>query len=80
MATLQREALTAIVQDDAGFRRYETGAEAVEDRIDEAHGITVFIDNRDVDGVAMKRHLEIRKVGEGARQIDPGRQVAGEVF
>ena len=70
MTALQREALAAIVEDDAGVRRNEAGAEAVEDRVDEADRIALFVDDRDVDRVTMQRHLEIWQFGQCPGQVD----------
>lgn len=78
MTGFNREALAAIVQYNARTWRHEARAETVEDRIDEAHGIAVTVDDRDIDGVAMKRHFERRQVGQRFLQVDHRREPVGQ--
>jgi len=44
-----------------------------------AHRIAVLIDNRDVDRIAVQRHLEVRQVGQGMTKIDHLGQAFREV-
>jgi hypothetical protein len=65
MVWVERKALAAIVQDDPLQGRNQAGGEAVEDRIDEADGIAIPVDDGNVGRVAMARHLNCYLVGKG---------------
>jgi hypothetical protein len=58
MARHEREALSAIMEQDAGARCHRPAAVLAEKRIDEADGIAVAIDNAEIDGVAVLGTVE----------------------
>ncbi len=66
------------MQHHAGARRDKAGAETVEDRVDEADGIAVAVDDGDIDRVAVQRHFEDRQVGAGLTQVDHAGQPVGK--
>ncbi len=46
MRRIDHEAGAAVLHQDAGFRRHAAAAEAVIDRVDEAHRVAVLVDRR----------------------------------
>lgn len=72
------EALAAILQHDAGARCYQPRAETVEDRVDKADGVAVLVHDGDLDGVAVRRRLERRQVGQRSAEVDHTGEPVGE--
>ena len=73
MAAFEGEAQSAVLHQDPGAFRDDAAAEGLIDRVDEAAGVAVAIDDRERDGVAVgcKRALSRRRqVAKGALVVD----------
>ena len=80
MAGLQAEARATVLEGDAEFFRCDAGAEAPEDRIDQADGHTVTVNDGDVDGVFVHRFGQRFGGGHGAFGVDEGGEFRGRLF
>jgi len=66
---VEHEALGAVVQHYPGARRHQAAAEVEEQGVDEAAGVTVLVDHRDVDRALVPGR------GEGGQWLAPARGV-----
>ena len=73
MARSEREATTAILENDTGPRRHEARAERAVETIDEGDDIPLPIGNHEVDGVASRPDARLGGLC-GPTGIDAGRQ------
>ena len=75
MAGLQDESLAAIVQKHTGPRPGDAAAKAVKQRVDEAAGIAVLVDDRQVDRIRMTRQHDVARWHDRPLRIDGGDQI-----
>ena len=73
MARSEREATTAILENDTGPRRHEARAERAVETIDEGDDVPLPIGNHEVDGVASRPDARLDGLC-GPTGIDAGRQ------
>ena len=73
MTALEAEAHASILHEDAGALRDNAAAEGLIDRVDETAGVSVAVDDRERDRIAMRRERALsrrRQMGKGALIID----------
>src|SRR5207247_3537456 len=63
------EQRTAILKDNAGIASYKTGTEITKQTVDKRNGIAVFIDDRQIDRIAVLRKTGSSR-GHGSIPID----------
>ncbi|MDR6756362.1 hypothetical protein J2Y48_001652 [Mycoplana sp. BE70] len=73
MTLIEPEAAAAVLENDPGARAYDSASERMKRRIDERDGVSLAIDNRDVDRVAI-RQGDIGQIGHRAVALDRGRE------
>ena len=54
MSAFQPEAEAAVLQHDAGFVRQDAAAEVLEQRVDEAAGVAILVDDAEIDGILVR--------------------------
>jgi hypothetical protein len=61
MARIRPESKAAILQHDSTLRRHQRAAERMEQRADEANGVAVAINDRQIGRIAVAGQIEARR-------------------
>ncbi|MCY1236828.1 hypothetical protein D9M72_495010 [compost metagenome] len=75
---IDAKADAAVLQQNTGLRAAEAGAVRPEQRIDEGTGVALFVDDADVDGVAIGGGTGWTNRRHGLLQVDAAAQIVGK--